>query len=128
MPLNGAQWAGGAVAVPSLLDGNIVRCRAHPFAAIHSILLWLRDMTSNEPRQLSQSLRLLEMVKVQPFTTLDARSLGIMNCAQRISELRKQGHPIDTTYTTQTDEHEHAHRVAMYVWNPKEKRQAELWI
>ena len=81
----------------------------------------------NPPRPLSQSLRLLEMVKARPFTTLDARSLGIMNCAQRISELRKQGHPIDTTYTTQADEHGHAHRVALYVWNPKQKRQAELW-
>ena len=81
----------------------------------------------NEPRPLSQSLRLLELVKAQAFTTLDARSLGIMNCAQRISELRKQGHPIDTLKTWQTDDHGHMHRVAMYVWNPQQKRQAELW-
>ncbi len=80
-----------------------------------------------DSKPLSQLLRLLELVKAQPFTTLDARSLSIMNCAQRISELRKQGHPIDTTYTIQTDEHGHAHRVALYVWNPQQKRQAELW-
>lgn len=81
----------------------------------------------NTPAPLSQSLRLLEMVKAGPFTTLDARRIGIMNPAQRISELCKRGHPIDTTYTTQTDEHGHAHRVALYVWNPQQKRQAELW-
>lgn len=81
----------------------------------------------NQPRALSQSLRLLELVKSQPFTTLDARRMGIMNCSQRITDLRKQGHPIDTTYTHQTDEHGHMHRVAQYVWNPLQKRQAELW-
>lgn len=78
-------------------------------------------------KPLSQSLRLLELVKSQPFTTLDARCMGIMNCAQRISELRKLGHPIDTAYTHQTDEHGHAHRVALYVWNTTQKRQADLW-
>lgn len=78
-------------------------------------------------RPLSQSLRLLELVKVHPFTTLDARRMGIMNPAQRVSDLCKQGHPIETTYTTQTDEHGHDHRVAQYVWNPQMKRQTELW-
>lgn len=53
--------------------------------------------------------------------------LGILNCAQRISELRKLGYPIDTTYTIQIDEHGRAHRVAQYVWNPAQKRQADLW-
>lgn len=81
----------------------------------------------NPPRPLSQLLRLLELVKAQPFTTLDARRMGIMNCAQRISELRKQGHPIDTSYTHQTDEHGRAHRVAVYIWNPQQKRQGDLW-
>lgn len=81
----------------------------------------------NQPRPLSQTLRLLEWVKLRPLTTLDARRAGIMNCAQRISELRKQGHPIDTTYTHQADEHGRAHRVAMYIWNPQQKRQGELW-
>ena len=76
---------------------------------------------------LSQSLRLLELVKVQHVTTLDARRMGIMNPAQRFSELCKQGHPIDTLRTWQTDEHGHMHRVAVYVWNPEQKRQAELW-
>lgn len=81
----------------------------------------------NEPRPLSQLLRLLELVKAGPITTLDARAIGIMNCSQRITDLRKQGHPIDTLKTWQTDEHGIAHRVALYVWNPKQKRQAELW-
>jgi len=79
------------------------------------------------PKPLSQSLRLLELVKSQPFTTLDARRMGIMNCSQRITDLRKLGYPIETTYTHQTDEHGHTHRVALYVWNPEQKRQAELW-
>jgi len=78
-------------------------------------------------KPLSQSLRLLELVKSQPFTTLDARRMGIMNCSQRITDLRKLGYPIETTYTHQTDEHGHAHRVALYVWNPQQKRQADLW-
>ena len=80
-----------------------------------------------QPRPLSQLLLLLELVKSQPITTLDARSMGIMNCSQRITDLRNLGHPIDTTYTHQTDEHGHLHRVAQYVWNPQQKRQAELW-
>ncbi|PIX04295.1 MAG: hypothetical protein COZ77_07165 [Gallionellales bacterium CG_4_8_14_3_um_filter_54_18] len=78
-------------------------------------------------KPLSQSLRLLELVKAHPFTTLDARRMGIMNPSQRISELCKQGHPIDTIKTWQTDERGHVHCVAMYVWNPQQKRQAELW-
>lgn len=81
----------------------------------------------NEARPLSQSLRLLELVKSHPFTTLDARRMGIMNPAQRVSDLCRQGHPIDTFKTWQADEHGHMHRVAMYVWNPQQKRQAELW-
>jgi hypothetical protein len=81
----------------------------------------------SEPRPLSQKLRLLELVKMQPFTTLEARRMGIMNPAQRISELCKRGYPIDTIKTWQPDEHGHMHCVAMYVWNPQQKRQSELW-
>lgn len=76
---------------------------------------------------LSQSLRLLEIIKVRGFTTLDARHLGIMNPAQRISELRKAGHPIEQVKTWQMDERGQAHFVAKYVWNPQQKRQIELW-
>lgn len=83
-------------------------------------------MSAGEP--LSQLLRLLELVKAMPCTRLDVfNHLGILNCAQRISDLRKLGHPIDTTYTHQTDEQGRAHRVAQYVWNPQQKRQVELW-
>jgi len=78
-------------------------------------------------KSLSQSQRLLELVKLQPFTTLEARRMGIMNPAQRVSELCKRGHPIDTIKTRQTDEYGHMHCVAIYVWNPQQKRQAELW-
>lgn len=78
-------------------------------------------------KPIPQSLRLLELVKLQPFTTLDARRMGIMNPAQRISELCKRGEPIDTIKTWRTDEHGRAHYVAMYVWNPQQKRQADLW-
>ena len=77
--------------------------------------------------RLPQSLRLLALVKAGPFSTLDARRIGIMNPAQRISELCKQGHPIETTRTTQTDEHGSGHRVALYIWNPQQKRQGELF-
>lgn len=81
----------------------------------------------SETKSLSQSSRLLELVKVKPFTTLDARRMGIMNPAQRISELCKRGHPIETLKTWEIDERGHKHCVAMYVWNPEQKRQAELW-
>lgn len=53
--------------------------------------------------------------------------MGIMNPAQRISELVAKGHPIETATTLQTDDAGHIHRVALYVWNPNMKRQAELW-
>jgi hypothetical protein len=84
-------------------------------------------VTTIPPRPLTQSLRLLELVKVRPFTTLEARRMGIMNPAQRISELVAQGHPIETTRTLQTDDSGHTHQVALYVWNPNLKRQIELW-
>ena len=81
----------------------------------------------NTTKPLPQLQRLLELVMARGVTTLDARRMGIMNCSQRITDLRNQGHPIDTTYTTQTDEHGYMHRVAMYVWNPQQKKQTELW-
>lgn len=76
---------------------------------------------------LSQALRLLELIMVRPVSTLDARRMGIMHPAMRVCELRKQGHPIDTIKTWQTDERGRLHQVAIYVWNPQQKRQAELW-
>lgn len=82
-------------------------------------------MSATKP--LSQSLRLLELVKARPFTTLDARRMGIMNPAQRVSELCKQGHPIDTIKNWQKDDRGQAHYVATYVWKPEKKRQTELW-
>ena len=81
----------------------------------------------NAPKPLSQKLRILEMVKDQGFSVLDARSMSIMNPSQRISDLRKLGHPIDTIMEWRSDEHGHMHRVAVYVWNPQQKRQTELW-
>lgn len=81
----------------------------------------------NDPGPHSQLLRLLELVKTQGFSVLDARSMSIMNPSQRISDLRKLGHPIDTIMEWRMDEYGHMHRVAVYVWNPQQKRQAELW-
>ena len=69
----------------------------------------------------SQSLSLLE--QVQAFTTLDALRMVSMNCPQRISELRKSGHPIDTLTTWRADDHGNMHHVGLYVWNPQLIRQ-----
>lgn len=78
----------------------------------------------------SQGFRILEhLKKYGQLTTLVARhELGIMNPAQRISELRnKQGEPIDMVWVDQQDEAGVWHRVACYLWRGGEPPQLDLW-
>lgn len=51
-----------------------------------------------------------------PLTTIQARDeLGIMSPAARVMELREQGHPIITNWTTTIDRTGTKHREAKYV-------------
>lgn len=62
------------------------------------------------------------------LTTIDSReSLGIMNPAQRISELRKKGAPIDRDWTWQADQTGALHRVRVYIWRGENAAQGELF-
>lgn len=78
----------------------------------------------------SQGFRIEEhLKKFGKLDTLEARRyLGIMNPAQRVSELRKRGVPIDTERTLETDENGVWHWVAVYLWRGNATPpQADLW-
>jgi len=78
----------------------------------------------------SQGYRIQEhLKKFGKLDTLEARrDLGIMNPAQRVSELRKRGVPIDTERTLEADENGAWHWVAVYLWRGNATPpQADLW-
>ena len=85
------------------------------------------DYTS-EP-SLSQGWRIIEYLKKNlRLTTIDSReTLGIMNPAQRISELRKNGAPIKTDHTYQADVTGAVHRVAVYIWTGENSAQGDFF-
>lgn len=78
---------------------------------------------------ISQGWRIIEhLKKFGRLDTLEARrDLGIMNPAQRVSELRKRGEPIDTERTFQADGTGAVHCVAVYLWRGGKPPQADLW-
>ena len=78
---------------------------------------------------ISQGLRIIEhLKKFGSLDTLEARrSLGIMNPAQRVSELRKYGAPIETHRLIRADEAGVMHWVAVYVWQARKPPQTDLW-
>ena len=78
---------------------------------------------------ISQGWRIIEhLKKFGSLDTLEAlRDLGIMNPAQRVSELRKRGAPIETTRRMRADEAGIMHWVAVYVWQEGKPPQADLW-
>lgn len=83
----------------------------------------------HEPR-LSQTLRLVEYAMTHIiFTTLDAREeLGILNVAQRVSELRARRVPIERMgMVKRTDRNGVIHRVAQYVWRGAGAWQGDFW-
>ena len=75
---------------------------------------------NNEPSKstATERTRIVDYLKNnRRLTTLDTREkLGIMNPAQRISELIKKGAPIRKDYTMQTDSTGARHRVRVYIW------------
>lgn len=77
----------------------------------------------------SQSSRLIKHAKAQGvFTTLDGRSIGILNVAQRVSEMRARGVPIERVgMVVQVDHNGQPHRVAQYAWRGDAARQADFW-
>lgn len=63
----------------------------------------------------SQRQQIFDWLMRETLTTLQARrELDIMNPAARVGELRKQGHNIQTHWTTD-DNGKYKHRVACYV-------------
>lgn len=77
----------------------------------------------------SQGGRIVEHLKrYHRLTTLEARRiLGVMNPAQRISELRRKGAPIETGRTYQADETGAVHWVAVYLWRGENAIQADMF-
>ena len=66
--------------------------------------------------------------KYYKLTTIDSREwLGIMNPAQRISELIKKGAPIGKDYTMQTDSTGARHRVRVYIWLGEHSAQGDFF-
>ena len=64
----------------------------------------------------AQRARLLDALRRESFTTLEARRLfDVMHPAARIMELRRQGFNIVTVWTTDTTPEGNAHRVARYL-------------
>ena len=68
-----------------------------------------------------QRRRILAHLQYLPLTTLEAREqLDIMHPAARCMELRKQGHPIVTEWTTEYSAGGSRHRIARYVLKQQE--------
>ena len=66
--------------------------------------------------------------KNHKFTTIDSREkLGVMNPAQRISELIKKGAPIGKDWTFQTDSTGARHRVRVYIWLGENSTQGDFF-
>ena len=61
-----------------------------------------------------QRARILEHLKRDTLTTLQARALGIMHPGVRVCELRKHGHQIVTQWATEYCAGGVCHRVARY--------------
>lgn len=78
-----------------------------------------------------QCHRMLDYLKSHgSLNTVEARQkLGIMNPAQRVSELRNRyGLPIETTRTHAPDETGTVHRMALYVWRGDSHQQGQLTL
>jgi hypothetical protein len=64
----------------------------------------------------AQRARLLAALRVAPLSTIDARAaLDVLHPAARVMELRSEGHPIITSWTTAENGDGRPHRVAKYV-------------
>jgi hypothetical protein len=79
--------------------------------------------------ELPQAILLVDMAKTRGFfTTLDGRGIGVLNVAQRVSELRAHGYPIERDgFAEQPDHNGIKHRVARYVWRGDQVHQGDFW-
>lgn len=77
----------------------------------------------------TERTRIVEYLKLNlRLTTINAReNLSIMNPAQRISELKKNGAPIARDYVYQSDSRVAVHRVAVYIWTGENSAQADFF-
>ena len=76
-------------------------------------------MNNGSPKsKATERTRILDFIRCNPRldTIYSREKLGIMNPAQRISELIKKGAPIGKDYTMQTDSTGARHRVRVYIW------------
>ena len=86
---------------------------------------------NNEPSKskATERTRIVDHLrKYHKLTTIDSREkLGIMNPAQRVSELIKKGAPIGKDYTMQTDSTGARHRVRVYIWMGDNSAQGDFF-
>ncbi len=62
-----------------------------------------------------QQALILEALRTGPLSTIDARErLGVMNCSQRVGELKRAGYAITTDRQTIFDSEGRPHRSALY--------------
>jgi len=63
----------------------------------------------------AQRARMLAALSTRSLTTLQARrELDVLHPAARVMELRRDGYPIETTWTHDLTTEGYAHRVALY--------------
>lgn len=75
----------------------------------------------------AQRARLLAELKLRKLTTLSARrDIDVLHVAARVMELRREGYPIETVWTTDVTSEGFTHRVARYELTG-EKAQHELF-
>ncbi len=78
------------------------------------------DFISGEGKA-KQRAAVLKWLRREPLTSLEARErLGVLHCAGRIMELRRDGHQIDTVRCTAADAEGRLHPVAQYVLKASE--------
>ena len=80
-------------------------------------------------RELSQCEQLAEaLIQKGEVNTLYARDeLGVMNPAQRISEMIKRAMPIAKDWVNALDKKGNLRRVRNYIWQGENAKQQDLW-
>lgn len=76
-------------------------------------------MNPHQNSNQEQRLRMLEMLRKRPVSTIEARrDLDILHPAGRVLELRKDGHQISTITVNEQTECGKRHKVARYILIP----------
>lgn len=63
----------------------------------------------------AQRLKIHQLLRQRPYSTLELRALGICSPAPRVKELRNSGLDIVTTWREETDSAGVVHRIGVYV-------------